>query len=381
MKELKDIIRAYTEASREGKKTALATVVHVQGSAYRRPGARMLVTEDGRLTGAISGGCLEGDALRKAQLSMVQNKPVLVTYDTTDEDDGLGIGLGCNGIISILIEPITDKDINNPIELLNIFFLQHNTAVLVTVFGLDKKTTQPGTCLLINETGKVKGTLVDQSLEKMLIDDARESLSSHTSIIKKYETENQVHAFFQLLEPVISIFIFGAGNDSIPLCQMADILGWETVIIDGRPNYATKERFPLAKKIIVSKPGEILSVINPDSRTIALLMTHNYHYDIAILKQLIPFNLAYIGVLGPKKKLNKMLGELEQNGILKMEDNVSNIYGPAGLDIGAESSEEIALSIISEIKAVLSNRDASFLKEKTTPIHSAAIAVEIGLIE
>src|SRR3954464_13392837 len=117
MKELKEIINAYDKAAKEGKQTALATVVHLEGSAYRRPGARMLVTEDGKLTGAISGGCLEGDALRKAQLVMVQKRPMLVTYDTTDDDDAkLGVGLGCNGIITILIEPVYETNKNNPID-------------------------------------------------------------------------------------------------------------------------------------------------------------------------------------------------------------------------------------------------------------------------
>src|SRR5215212_542899 len=140
MKELKDIIRAYDEAVREGKQTALATVVHLEGAAYRRPGARMLITEDGQLTGAISGGCLEGDALRKAQLVMVQKKPMLVTYDTTDEDDAkLGVGLGCNGIISILIEPVNAEDENNPIAFLKVILSKRQSAVLVTLFSLDKK--------------------------------------------------------------------------------------------------------------------------------------------------------------------------------------------------------------------------------------------------
>lgn len=161
MKELKDIIRAYDEAEREGKQTALATVVHLEGSAYRRPGARMLVTEDGKLTGAISGGCLEGDALRKAQLVMVQKKPMLVTYDTTDEDDAkLGVGLGCNGIISILIEPVNIEDKNNPVAFLKTIVAKRQSAVLVTLFSLDKKTVQPGTCLLLTEGGDKKALLM-----------------------------------------------------------------------------------------------------------------------------------------------------------------------------------------------------------------------------
>src|SRR3954451_24082616 len=132
MKELQDIIRAYEEAERQGKQTALATVVHLEGSAYRRPGARMLVTEEGKLTGAISGGCLEGDALRKAQLVMSRKKSMVVTYDTMDDDDAkLGVGLGCNGIIHILIEPLFAEGSFNTIELLKIFLAKRQKGVLV----------------------------------------------------------------------------------------------------------------------------------------------------------------------------------------------------------------------------------------------------------
>src|SRR5687768_6913906 len=153
MKELQDIIAAYDQAVTQNKKTALATVVKVEGSSYRRPGARMLITEDGTLTGAISGGCLEGDALRKAQQVMFRQRSMLVTYDTTDDDDAkLGVGLGCNGIIHILIEPIVASDQNHPVQLLKDWLLQRQNAVLVTLFSLeDKKGTQPGTSLLLTE--------------------------------------------------------------------------------------------------------------------------------------------------------------------------------------------------------------------------------------
>ena len=373
MKELKDITRAYEEAWRDGKRCALATVVRVEGSAYRRPGARMLVREDGGLTGAISGGCLEGDALRKAQLSMLQNKRVVVTYDSTDEEEGLGIGLGCNGIISILIEPINPEEVNNPLELLKFFFLHRSAAVLVTVFTHHKKIVYPGTCLLMNEDGSVRGAGGNNKLEKLILDDAQEALRSRTSIIMEHYVEEPFEVFCQFLEPPLSILLFGAGNDAIPLCKMADILGWETTIIDSRPGYATRKRFPLSKEIIVARAGLIRSFIRPDRHTIALLMTHNYAFDIIILAQLLPFQLAYIGALGPKKKLTKMLDELRANGIMKQTDDTSNLFGPVGLDIGAETSEEIALSIISEIKAVLSGKTGLFLKEKTNSIHSPSL--------
>src|ERR1700750_1359802 len=150
MKEIIDIVAAYDEAVKAGKKTALATVVLVEGSAYRRAGARMLITEDGQLTGAISGGCLEGDALRKARMVILQQKPLLVTYDTMDDDDAkLGVGLGCNGIIHILIEPINQGE-TNPITLLKAAIAAKGYTVLVTVFDVqDRKAPQPGSCLFM----------------------------------------------------------------------------------------------------------------------------------------------------------------------------------------------------------------------------------------
>src|SRR5215204_4228054 len=135
MKEIRDIIKAFDEAEKLGKQTALATVVHVEGSSYRRPGARMLITEDGQLTGAISGGCLEGDALRKALYVMSEQRAMVVTYDTTDEDDArVGVGLGCNGIIRILIEPVVEEDINHPLAMLQTAIEKRAPAVMITVF-------------------------------------------------------------------------------------------------------------------------------------------------------------------------------------------------------------------------------------------------------
>ncbi len=371
MKELKDIISAYDKAAKEGKQTALATVVHLQGSAYRRPGARMLVAEDGKLTGAISGGCLEGDALRKAQLVIVQKKPMLVTYDTTDEDDAkLGVGLGCNGIISILIEPISHNDPNNSIELLKTFLAKRRYAVLVTLFSLNKKATQPGTCIILTEDGEIKSALADESFKKVLLADAQQVLNTRTSIVKIYDEVNPLTGFVEVVEPPVSLVIFGAGNDTMPLVQMAYVLGWETSIADGRLNYATRERFPSANGVIVSKPGNVLSQLNFDARTVTVLMTHNYNYDISVLRQLLPLQIPYIGLLGPKKKLDRMLGELKEEGMRIDNENLKSIFGPAGLDIGAETSDEIALSILSEIQAVLSKRSGNSLREKEESIHS-----------
>jgi len=372
VKEIRDIISAFDEAQKQGKKTALATVVHVDGSSYRRPGARMLITEDGQITGSISGGCLEGDALRKALLVMMQQKSSLVTYDTNDEDDAkLGLGLGCNGIIQVLIEPIDITKPNNPIQFLKtISSNKRQQNILITLFSLqNKRKAQYGTCLLVAEDGSISGDI--SILRNNLLEDAREALLNNHSFFKNYATENNdLTAFIELVNPPVSIVVIGAGNDVVPLVKMADILGWETTVVDGRPDQAKKDRFVSGCQVIVSKPENVLKQLNIDDQTVFLLMTHNYNYDLAMLRVLLTKKVRYIGSLGPRKKLDRMLDELSEEGITVTDKQRAVIYGPVGLDIGADTPEEIALSVLAEIKAVLSSRDGRSLRENNEAIHS-----------
>jgi len=370
MKEIKDIIRSFDEAQQQGKQTALATVVHLDGSSYRRPGARMLITDEGQLTGAISGGCLEGDALRKALLVMSQQRSMLVTYDTMDEDDAkFGIGLGCNGIIQVLIEPINPGEPDNPIQLLRIVAEKREKAVVVTLFSLEnKKNTQPGTRLLLKENYQQER---NTPLKEILVKDGMKTLREGRSVFRTYQTESQnLTAFIELVEPAVSLIAIGAGNDVVPLIAMAEILGWETTVIDGRPAYAKKERFVPSCQVLVSKPENVISQIEIDNRTVFVLMTHNYNYDMAMLHQLLIKNVIYVGMLGPKKKLDRILGELRDQGASFTEEQLASVHSPVGLDIGAETSEEIALSILSEIKAVLSGKQGLSLHSNTGSIHS-----------
>ena len=378
MKEIRDILKAFDEAQKLGKQTALATVVHVEGSSYRRPGARMLIQDDGQLTGAISGGCLEGDALRKALLVMTEKRSRLVTYDTMDDDDAkFGVGLGCNGIIQVLIEPIDIADPHNPIEYLKTLNEKRQKAVLVTLFSLqDKKNPQYGTCLLIKEDG----VIIDHTavLKDVLITDAADALRNQSSSFKNYISESQnLTAFIEVIEPPVSVIIIGAGNDVMPLAEMADILGWETTVVDGRANYAKKERFLSACQVLVSKPELVLEQIVIDERTVFLLMTHNYNYDMAMLRQLLSKNISYIGMLGPKKKRERMLNELKEEGLNFTAEQLSVLHSPVGLDIGAETSEEIALSILAEIKALFAGKDVQSLRTLKEVIHPrSATAIE-----
>jgi xanthine dehydrogenase accessory factor len=382
MKEIRDIIKTYDEAQKLGKQTALATVVHVEGSSYRRPGARMLIEDDGQLTGAISGGCLEGDALRKALLVMSEKRSRLVTYDTMDDDDAkFGVGLGCNGIIQVLIEPIDEANPNNPIQFLKSVNEKREQSVLVTLFSLqDKKDPQHGTCLLLKEDKTVINTA--PVLHEVLLHDAEEAMINQVSSFKNYiSNEHNLTAFIEVIQTPVSVVIIGAGNDVMPLVDMADILGWETTVVDGRANYAKKERFVSACQVLVSKPEQVLEQITIDERTVFLLMTHNYNYDMAMLKQLLQKNVTYIGMLGPKKKRERILGEFKDEGLIFTEQQLSVLHSPVGLDIGAETSEEIALSILAEIKALFANKDVQSLRKIKEVIHprSATIIEEVKL--
>ncbi|SFD01567.1 Xanthine and CO dehydrogenase maturation factor, XdhC/CoxF family [Chitinophaga sp. CF118] len=377
MKEVADIIQSFKAAQQAEKRTALATVVHVEGSAYRRPGARMLVTETGELTGAISGGCLEGDALRKALFAISQQQNKLVTYDTTDEEDAkFGIQLGCNGIIHILFEPIDPTNPVHAIALLEKAMAQRQDAVLATLFTLKQAAvaSQPGTCLLYTPDA-VFSNVADKTLEAEIVQHAEDVLYNKTSLVTQYE---QVDGFIELLQPPVSLVIVGAGNDAIPVAEMAKILGWHTTIVDGRPALANQQRFPKADRIIVAKPGEAVPLLEIDERTVFVLMTHNYNYDLATLKALLLQDVPtyYIGSLGPRRKLERMLEELREQGVVLSEKQCSKIFGPVGLDLGAETSEEIALSIIAEIKSVLTGKQATSLRDKNGPIHASEPAYE-----
>ncbi|MBK8562910.1 MAG: XdhC family protein [Saprospiraceae bacterium] len=372
MKEIREIISSYDGLQKEGKRSALATVVHVEGSSYRRPGARMLVVEDGRLTGAISGGCLEGDAMRKAFHVINEQRPALVTYDTMDEDDAtLGIGLGCNGIIQVLIEPILPDEPNNPIALLKKATDRRQTCVIATFFKLnDRRQVQPGTRLLMGENGDVFGECPVELLEGRWQNDAQAAFQTSESKWVNYPTSaGEVTVFYEILAPVLSLVLIGAGNDVMPMVDMADILGWETKVVDGRATHARPERFASACQVLVAKPEQVLKHIALDDYTVFALMTHNYNYDKAMLHELCQQGARYIAMLGPKKKLNRMLDEFEEEGRPLTAAQLDTIFSPAGLDIGAETSEEIALSILAEIMAVFKERRGISLRDKMQPIH------------
>ncbi|AWW29682.1 XdhC/CoxI family protein [Echinicola strongylocentroti] len=372
MREIENIFLAYKKAKSTGLDCVLATVVHVEGSAYRRPGARMLVDEQGLMTGAISGGCLEGDALRKSLHALHQNRNKLITYDTSDETDAvIGAQLGCNGIIQVLFEPIDYSNPTNPVELLKEALETNDESVLVSLFNLQKRQHQMGTCLLFKDNQKTIGECKHPELYQRIKSDARFTLAEHTSCFRTYlSKESEVQAFFQLVPQPVHLVIVGAGNDARILASMADCLGWNISVTDGRATHANKERFIGACQVIVSEPEKALESLDINANTVFVLMTHNYKYDLAVLELLLLKEpLPYIGILGPKKKYHRMLEDLASKGIHPNSKQKSRIYAPIGLDLHSETPAEIALSILSEIQKVLVGSSGDHLKNKKERIH------------
>lgn len=346
-------------ATAQQKRAVLATVVHIEGSAYRAPGARMLITEDGMLTGAVSGGCLEGDVLRKALLVMTGEQPLLVTYDTSDEEDHvIGVSLGCNGIIRILLEPLPDAD-DNAIVLLKEAVAERSPAVVVTFFAeKDKLHRLQGTRLCWTQRGLHAITPPVSAVAA----DIQLAVTRGSSTFVQYA--EGFTAFIEYLAPAPALVIAGAGNDVMPLAGMAEILGWSVTLIDGRPAYAKQQRFP-GCQVLIAQPEQALSNLAIDEDTAIVLMSHNYHYDKAVLEAAVKTDARYIGILGPHKKRARLLEELPPLSAAQL----GKIYGPTGLDIGAETAEEIALSIIAEIKSVFAGRQGQALRDKQGHIH------------
>ncbi len=370
MNEIRAIVKAATRAQSAGKRVALATVVQVEGSSYRRPGARMLITENGQLTGAISGGCLEGDALRKALLALHENQNKLVTYDSLDEADAeMGMQLGCNGKVDILFEPVHWGNPDNPIALLAAAEKQKENCVLVTLWEPVGRA-HLGTVLLQTACGSFNALPAETApltFSRQLQEEAVHALKSGTTEITGLE-ESQV--LFHLIKPPVRLVIAGAGNDVQPVATMTAHLGWDVIIADGRASHATTARFPEAEKVIVSRAENLAESAGVDSKTVCLLLTHNYQYDLIALRDLLPKNPVYIGILGPKKRWEKLEAELAANDFLLTDAQRKTIHAPLGLDLGAESAAEIALSVLAEIQSVLAGSSAQPLHAKNGPIHA-----------
>lgn len=379
MSELEAIITAYDALKSQGIPAVLATVVHVEGSAFRQAGARMLISAEGRMTGAISGGCLEGDALKKALLAHHRGENKLVTYDTNDEEDAvIGAQLGCNGVVQVLFEPLDYSSFTNPVELLRVAVRASESVVLVVRFRLSKKGSQVGTQFLVTKENQFLGGHPEQRfVEAILAGVGRANALQRAYFETCFWEEQEEQVFYNLLVPPPILVLIGAGNDAQRIAELAGLLGWRVTVMDGRPTHANAQRFAGGCQIIVGKPEQVVGRLPLGSRTAVVLMTHNYPYDLAVLRSLLPHLdcLPYLGIMGPKKRFERMVKELEEEGVKLSAAQLNRIYAPCGLDLGAEQAAEIGFSILSEIMACFNSASAGFLREKRGPIHDRGSAI------
>ena len=368
MKELKTIIEAYEKIDFSKNRAALATVVRVEGSAYRRTGARMLVMESGEWIGGISGGCLEGDALKKARLAMSQNKPVLITYDTSDDDPyQIGVGLGCNGIIDVLITPLDPNNANNAILQVKDYVNSRTANVVITVIGLNKnvETVRLGDVFRFDNEAHFKNIFPIQEIDNQLFTDIAFCLKNFRSLPQTYELADgtKVKLFLEILPPTVHLVIYGTNYDIYPFVRLAKEVGWKVTVICN-PQKVHTSLFQMADEVLPKDSAPIF-----DEFTVAVLMSHDYETDYQSLLKLLKSQINYIGMLGPAKRNQKMYDRMAEEGQPISEANLARIYNPAGLDTGATVPEEISISIIAEIRAFFSKRNGNSLKWRDAPIH------------
>ena len=364
------ILAELEKSNREGKTTVLTTVIEAQGSTYRRAGARMLLTSDGCSVGTISGGCLEADVALRAQKMMASGQPIVVTYDTTsDEDIVWGLGLGCNGLVRVLIEPITPQQ-TDYVEFLSRCYGDRQLGVVATLVSVTGSVQEKvGTRLMLQQNGSFISHL-SPSVAASTVEDARAALERKLSSLKSYQLPTgEVEVFIEVIQPPLSLLIFGAGHDALPVARFAKELGWNVTVVDSRQSTATHNRFTDADAIVLSRPENITDHISVGDRTVAVVMTHNYLHDLELLKILLPSQVCYLGILGPKSRTERLLAELRQIGTQPTKDQMHRLYAPIGLDIGADTPEEIALSIIAGIQAVITGRLGNQLRERKGSIH------------
>ena len=331
MKELQAIVG---HLNRTETASVLATLVTVEGSSYRRPGARMLMADGPGRIGSISGGCLEEDLVERSRRVSATGRAEVVTYDTLAENDLIwGVGLGCHGVVRILLERVPARP--DWAAALAENFCAGRPTVLAVVW--ESPGGPIGTTLLgapTNRSNAAQGVYRDR------------------------------------IEPPTSLTIFGAGDDAQPLARLAGDLGWRVTVADPRPAMPTEARFPGVSGLVLGPADELVARAAPSPGSLAVVMTHHYRHDRPILRHLLPLPLAYLGLLGPRVRAERILADIAGEGIAVTPDMRMRLRAPVGLDLGADSPEEVALSIAAEMMAVRAGRDGRPLRDRTLPIHA-----------
>lgn len=367
MREIREIIEE-VDSLPDGDSAVLATVVELRGSGYRLPGARMLISSDGRAFGTVSGGCLEADVLERAKGVIANGRPEVFVYDTTaNEDSVFSLNMGCRGVIRILLEPVTAE--SPMIKALRRVSRQRQRLEMATLIGADDSVKA-----LIGERIIVCEGTADTVAGKDLLDiipQLHDDLLTFAGASARFQTiryeseKGETEFSFETLHPPVKLLILGAGADAVPLAEIAHDIGWDVEVTDHRPAFLTPIRFPFARLSMI-EPDEANSPAAADPLTAIVSMNHNFDRDKTMITAALRTDAFYIGALGPKQRTREIVDQAK-DAIPK--EALDRLRSPAGLDIGGDSPETIAVSIVAEIQSVLKHRSGSPLRDREAPIY------------
>jgi xanthine dehydrogenase accessory factor len=358
---MEELFADIEKLARVEKRVAMATLVATRGTSPKKEGAKMWVSEEGRILGSVTiGGCVDARVIAESEKALASCEPRLLQMNLADED-AWEIGFSCAGNLDVLIEPLDLADPRS--NLLNLYRAvrasvdQGKCAVLATAL---KETSAK---LLVLEDGQLSGTLGDPGLDREARATALELIQKRTSCMVSLRADSTpVEVFFEVHGPPPTLIVFGAGHVSMPLVNLAHDMGLKTVVVDGRPRFATKERFPEVDELLIGIPSEIAQTLAYTSSTFVVLTAHDYKYDLPVLKTVLPTGAAYVGLLGSKRRGKAITKFLKESGM--DQKLLDRLHVPTGLDIGAETAAEIALSILAEAVAIKAGRRGQSLKER-----------------
>ncbi len=340
-----------------GRDAALATVVRIRGSAYRRPGAKMLIADDGAMVGSVSGGCLEAD-VREVALTVIRDgAPRVLHYETGPDDQApFGLGLGCNGAVDIFVQLATSPDALETARRVGIL-LQRDAAF--TVSTVVEGARSLGRALIVGSSGNPASSTGDAALDREIAARAHDLLATGNSTLHDLEA---LQVFTDVQLPPPTLLVLGAGEDTRPLAAYGTDAGFRVTIVDHRPAYLDTDHYPSGTRLVQARPESSNADLPIGPQTYAVVKTHSLAHDREWVRRLLAGDVPYIGVLGPRERIDDLLRQLGAEGN-------DRVFGPVGLDLGADGPEQIALSVVAELLAVLSGRNPRHLREREGLIH------------
>ncbi|HZG59236.1 MAG TPA: XdhC/CoxI family protein [Anoxybacillus sp.] len=332
---------------REGLSGVLGTIISTEGSTYQKTGAKCFISEDWKLTGLLSGGCVESDIIEHAMKVLETGKPTVIHYDFYGDDDIVwGLGIGCNGKMNIFLQPYLPTKQPEKATIIDQYFSDflQKTLHTVTIVKAKDESLQ-GKMWIID--GAFNNSAPPISVHEIAVDYMMRKRNLKNEMVY-LGGEQDLYVYYESTSPPPHLIVFGAGPDAIPLVKMAKNLKWLVTVLDHRPSYCNEQNFQEADFIHVYPAGSIPNV-SLHGNSYVVVMTHNFLHDREILESILDSGVAYIGLLGPRKRTDRLIAT---STTLISNENVHRIHSPIGLDIGAKTPEEIALSILAEIMIV-----------------------------